>query len=438
MVSRLSWQRVTCWHAPTHNGVHPLTDLPSYVVKMQPESLSQQHVADASEGVVMSQTTLPERLASVSARRRNFHQRYAKGTSLGKGAFAEVFEAVKRSTGEVVAVKILDKRRLRFSSSGSATDIIQEAHMLAGMTHPCFLRLRDVLESKDFLFLITDKADGGELFERLYSKGAYTESRARIILWRLAAAISHMHARGVVHRDLKPENVLLLDKSDDTSVVIADFGVAKAVGAEGLQSYCGTPQYLAPEVLVAQMPGATAGYGKPADMWSVGVITYILLCGSPPFHPEALKAQKHKVQWGFPARQWAAISQEAKDLITGLLAPQPEDRLTVQQLLKHPWLEEVRDLPELAALLESPTEAPPDAPSPVDDGVAAAAGSGGEAPPLMFRQGTAGGMHDDDFDPTVSAQVSRSPAPFAAAASLGGSKRTRSDPDSPSAKKPRT
>jgi len=300
--------------------------------------------------IVPSQTTVPERLRSPAARKRNFLKRYEQLHELGSGSFATVYAVRKRGTQQIMAAKQLNKRRLAMHT-GNVQDLIQEAHMHHQVQHPCFLRLHDVLENEQFLYLIMDLAEGGELFDRLVNGTPYSEPRAQRLVWRLAAAVSHMHERGIVHRDLKPENVLLMSKTDDTSAVIADFGVAKQVGS-GLQTFVGTPQYLAPEVQAAggDAPGK---YGTPADMWSLGVIIYIIMCGFPPFDQHQYKRQGAAVTWSFQHDPWPAASAEVKQVITQLLQPQPEQRMTVDELLAHPWLASQATQPEQLALLSA-------------------------------------------------------------------------------------
>ena len=323
-------------------------------------------------------------MKSPAARKRNFLRRYEQLHELGAGSFATVYAVRKRGTTQVLAAKQLNKRRLAMTS-GNVQDLIQEAHMHAAVQHPCFLRLLDVLENDEFLYLIMDMAEGGELFDRLLKGGPYKEARARRLVWRLAAAVSHMHERGIVHRDLKPENVLLMSKQDDTSAVIADFGVAKQVGS-GLQTFVGTPQYLAPEVQAAAGSGSETGkYGTPADMWSLGVIIYIILCGFPPFDQAEYKRMGAAVRWGFVHDPWPQVSALAKDVITQLLQADPDTRMTVDGLLAHPWLaSQASDAGQLALLSAAAQEQ-------LHAAHSAAAQGTGAAMPTALQQSAASG-----------------------------------------------
>eukprot|EP00128_Syssomonas_multiformis_P016254 Colp12_sorted_trinity150504_noHs@10739 len=154
----------------------------------------------------------------------------------------------------------------------------------------------------------------------------------------MSEAVGYLHSHDIVHRDLKPENILFATQDQSSDVMVADFGLSKLVNDEHvLHTACGTPNYVAPEVLRQQ------GYGKPIDMWSIGVISYILLCGYPPFYDEndAVLFQKiMKGRFEFNAPYWNSISDSAKDLISKLLVVNPDERLTADQVLQHPWLRE--------------------------------------------------------------------------------------------------
>jgi calcium/calmodulin-dependent protein kinase I len=167
-------------------------------------------------------------------------------------------------------------------------------------------------------------------------KSFYNEKEARDVVRTVCLGMKYCHDRGIAHRDLKPENLLLTTANDDAIVKIADFGFAiKGAAKSSLQTQCGTPGYVAPEIL------NNKPYGKAVDMWSIGVITYILLGGYPPFHDENQKNLFKKIKKGefeFHEEYWGAVSSDAKDLIRGLLHVDPESRLTVDDVLGHSWV----------------------------------------------------------------------------------------------------
>ena len=190
------------------------------------------------------------------------------------------------------------------------------------------------------LLVVMECMDGGELFNRIQDHGdkPFTEKEAAAIMRQVCSAVSHMHQMNLAHRDLKPENILYKDKSSSSILKLTDFGFAKEVTSM-MQTPCYTPYYVAPEVLGPEK------YDKSCDMWSLGVIMYILLCGYPPFYSASgaaispgMKRRIRLGQYTFPTPEWGHVSQEAKDLITGLLRTDPADRLDIDRVLAHPWI----------------------------------------------------------------------------------------------------
>jgi len=208
--------------------------------------------------------------------------------------------------------------------------------ILKRVKHENIVCLKDMHETSDKLYLVMELVTGGELFDKIVEKGSYSEKEASNIVGKILSAVEYLHSNGIAHRDLKPEN-LLLKSEGDTEVMLSDFGLSKIIGEDTMmQTACGTPYYVAPEVLSA------TGYGQEVDLWSVGVITYLLLCGFPPFYGESLPEvfeQIMKAEYDFPEPYWNDISNEAKDLIKKLLVVDPKKRYSAKQALKHPWIE---------------------------------------------------------------------------------------------------
>lgn len=190
-------------------------------------------------------------------------------------------------------------------------------------------------------YLVMEVMSGGELFDRIVQKSYYNEKEARDLVKILLDAICYMHDRNIVHRDLKPENLLLQNRDNDSEIRLADFGFAKRVkGNLSLSTQCGTPGYVAPEILKGDK------YGLAVDMWSIGVITYILLGGYPPFHDDNQATLYKKIKSGdfvFHPEYWDPVSKEAKDLITRMLTVDYEKRLTAKDALNHPWIHDMSD-----------------------------------------------------------------------------------------------
>lgn len=268
--------------------------------------------------------------------KRLVEQNYEIGKDLGDGNFAVVKECVHKVTGKKYALKVIDKAK---TEGAKETKMIEnEVKTMRSLNHPNCVGLYDVYDTKSELYLVMEHVTGGDLFDRIVARGKYPEAEARVVVKAMATAINHMHEKNIIHRDLKPENLLVAtDKNGLDTIKLADFGLSMVV-TEPLNTICGTPTYVAPEIISE----APEGYGLPVDMWAIGIISYIILCGFPPF-ATANKSQKdlfRKIRSGkfsFPKPYWDDISEDAKSMISGLLMVDPETRLTAKQLLQHPW-----------------------------------------------------------------------------------------------------
>ncbi|KAJ3199539.1 hypothetical protein HK099_003118, partial [Clydaea vesicula] len=211
-----------------------------------------------------------------------------------------------------------------------------EIEVLKRINHKNIIGLKDFFETESRLYLVCDLAEGGELFEALIDKGFFNEKVAAQLVKQLLEAILYLHSKDIVHRDLKPENLLFDSKSEDANLMITDFGLSKYIEENDiLKTACGTPGYVAPEVLMK------TGYGKPVDMWSMGVITYVMLCGYMPFYGnDAAEIFKKiiKNEKEFEKEDWSEISSSARDFVEKLLVTDPKERMTCAEALNHPWL----------------------------------------------------------------------------------------------------
>ncbi|XP_041797403.1 serine/threonine-protein kinase DCLK1b isoform X4 [Chelmon rostratus] len=259
--------------------------------------------------------------------------RYKVGRTLGDGNFAVVRECVERSTGREYALKIISKDKCR----GKEHMIQSEVSILRRVKHPNIVLLIEEMDTHCELYLVMELVKGGDLFDAITSSNKYTERDASCMLFNLASAIKYLHSLNIVHRDIKPENLLVYEHHDGSkSLKLGDFGLATVVNGP-LYTVCGTPTYVAPEIV------AETGYGLKVDIWAAGVITYILLCGFPPFRgsgedQEALFEQILKALLDFPAPYWDNVSDGAKALITGMLQVEVDQRYTAVQVLDHPWV----------------------------------------------------------------------------------------------------
>ncbi|KAJ3273029.1 hypothetical protein HK104_004349 [Borealophlyctis nickersoniae] len=241
-------------------------------------------------------------------------------------------------SGQKFAVKVISKRLMQ----GREHMILNEIEVLKKVSkgHPNIVTLWDYFETPNNLYLVMDLCTGGELFDRICEKGSFYEEDAAEIVKVVVDAVAYLHDQNIVHRDIKPENLLFKNRESLSDLVIADFGLSKIMDPEkfdGLMTTCGTPGYMAPEVI------RKAGHGKPVDLWSIGVLAYFLLCGYTPFDYEA-PTQTDELQniltgtYSFSSEYWYDVSDSAKDFIRNLLIVDPHKRLTAHQALAHPWL----------------------------------------------------------------------------------------------------
>lgn len=265
---------------------------------------------------------------------------YEMFDALGSGNFAVVKKGVtkdakKKENKEIpddVAIKIIDKSKVE-----DMGDIEREIEIMRMVDHPNVIKLFEIYDEPKKMHLVMELVTGGELFDRIVAKGSYSEKDAAFTMGTLCGALDYLHAKKVVHRDLKPENILYASPADDAPIKVADFGLARIVsGKDMMKTACGTPGYVAPEIL------QNRGYDSGAvDLWSAGVILYILLCGFPPFYEEELPALFDQIlhaRYDFPSPWWDNISTDAKDLVRKLLELDPKKRYTAGQVLQHQWV----------------------------------------------------------------------------------------------------
>nr|XP_057908355.1 calcium/calmodulin-dependent protein kinase type 1D-like isoform X1 [Doryrhamphus excisus] len=248
---------------------------------------------------------------------------------LGSGAFSEVYMVREKKTGRTFAMKCVKKKQAR------DLNLENEIAVLRRIKHENVIGMEGFYESLTHFYLVMQLVSGGELFDRILDRGVYSEMDASCVIQQVLHAVSYLHQNDIVHRDLKPENILYYSPDKDSKIMISDFGLSKMVDKGIMSTACGTPGYVAPEVL-AQKP-----YSKAVDCWSIGVITYILLCGYPPFYEESetrLFSKITKAQYEFDSPFWDDISESAKDFIRNMMQKNPHMRYTTEQALRHPWI----------------------------------------------------------------------------------------------------
>ncbi|WCJ24037.1 Calcium-dependent protein kinase family protein [Euphorbia peplus] len=258
---------------------------------------------------------------------------YHINKEIGRGRFGVVFRCNSYSTGDSYAVKSIDKT-LTSGDSIDAQCLLTEPKILQLLSpHPHIIQLYNAYEDDAYLHMVVELCSGQDLHDLIITNGVLTENEARLLFIQLMKAISHCHNYGVVHRDIKPDNILLDSRN---SVKLADFGSAEVImDGEMINGVVGTPYYVAPEILAGR------GYGMKVDVWSAGVVLYVMLAGFPPFYGETAVEIFEAVSRGnlrFPLRAFHGVSPAVKDLLRRMLCKDVSKRFSADQVLMHPWM----------------------------------------------------------------------------------------------------
>ncbi|KAJ6864489.1 calcium-dependent protein kinase 32-like [Populus alba x Populus x berolinensis] len=275
---------------------------------------------------------------------KEIEQRYELGRELGRGEFGITYLCTDRETGENFACKSISKKKLR--TAVDIEDVRREVEIMKHMPrHPNLVTLKDTYEDDTAVHLVMELCEGGELFDRIVARGHYTERAAAAVTKTIVEVVQICHEYGVMHRDLKPENFLFGNKKESAPLKAIDFGLSVFFKpGERFTEIVGSPYYMAPEVL-------KRNYGPEVDVWSAGVILYILLCGVPPFWAETEQGVAQAIIRSvidFKRDPWPKVSENAKDLVRKMLDPDPKRRLTAQQVLDHPWLQNAKKAPNVS------------------------------------------------------------------------------------------
>jgi len=289
------------------------------------------HMARKQESVAL----ITDHLSDV---REKYH---IQPKELGHGHYGVVRKCQERESGQWFAIKSIRKKKV-----GKIDVLKREIEILKEVTHPNIINLHEVYEDEKYLHLVTELCTGGELFDRIIAKtqskeGHFSEHDAAEIIKEIIEAIAYCHdIKHICHRDLKPENFLFETPDEHSKIKIIDFGLSRHEDTSPthmMKTKVGTPYYVAPEVLNKE-------YDKSCDMWSIGVITYILLCGYPPFYGDndhEIFASVRAAQYDYPSPEWDDISAKAKDFIDHLLKKDPKARLTASNALDHSWFSDL-------------------------------------------------------------------------------------------------
>lgn len=305
----------------------------------QPSSFSQQNLIlntiqsnDSKNNRIQSSLSLDsyeKKLNFVPENKSNISSIYKfKEGTIGTGSFGEVRKATNLLNGSERAIKIIYKHKMK---AKELEKIMLEIYIMIQLDHPNIVKIYEYFIDEKFLYIVMEVVSGGELFDKIQEKKRFSEAEASEILFQMLSAINYLHKNNIVHRDIKPENILL----EGNSLKLIDFGCSREFFKDSkmMTKVEGTPYYIAPEVLEEH-------YNEKCDEWSIGVIMYILLSGRPPFNgpsDDEIFAKILKGKFSLSIPQFDSITNEAKDLITKLLARNFKDRISAEEALRHPW-----------------------------------------------------------------------------------------------------
>eukprot|EP00668_Euglena_longa_P012090 GGOE01014517.1.p1 GENE.GGOE01014517.1~~GGOE01014517.1.p1 ORF type:complete len:625 (+),score=224.43 GGOE01014517.1:27-1901(+) len=275
--------------------------------------------------------------SSCSEEQEGVRKYYHIGAEICRGQFGEVKKGRHRGTGKEVAIKVIKKKKFSLDPGFDNSTLLLEAQMMKKVDHVHIVKCYDVFDSPEELCIILELVKDGDLFDLIQKKKKLPEHEARQLFWQIVVALDHLHGLNIAHRDLKPENILVAitksaDGEDEYTLKLTDFGLAKQVESSYMNTVCGTPHYVAPEVVHKSQ--ATKGYTKCVDLWSIGVILYVILSGTLP------KETVTTAGLSFPAEEFRFISKNAKDLIKKLMTIDPIRRITIEGVVAHPWMQE--------------------------------------------------------------------------------------------------
>ena len=271
-----------------------------------------------------------------------FLDNYEVIKQLGKGGYRKVYEVKNKKSGEIRACKHLSKLSIK-----NLEKFQREINILINSDHPNIIRIFEIFESQRSLYIVMEECKGGEIFDRIIehiqSKQMYSEKDAAEMFRQVMSSIEYCHKNGICHRDLKPENLLYLNEGPEKNnpIRVIDFGLSQYISPDKkLSTKVGTAYYVAPEILKGE-------YTEKCDVWSAGVILYIFLSGDPPFNgasDSVIYGKIAQMKFTFPENKWNKISNDAKDLIKHMIAPEKE-RYTARQVLDHPWFKNASNEP---------------------------------------------------------------------------------------------
>jgi len=262
---------------------------------------------------------------------RNIFDHYIVGKELGSGHYGSVREVVHRASGHLFAAKSIEKSKYK-----SRELLAREISILQQTDHSGIMKLIDVCEDEHYIHIITEKYDGGELFDQILERGYFPEAECARLIYSLLGTVSYLHEKGICHRDIKPENIMFVTKEEGSAIKLIDFGLARKHDRRSqppMTNPVGSAYYMSPEVLERR-------YDLACDLWAIWVVAYILLCGCPPFNGSSDKEIFNSILHGdlrFQSKRWNGVSEDAKDFVRCMLCRDPRARLPADLAMLHPW-----------------------------------------------------------------------------------------------------
>ncbi|CAD8073842.1 unnamed protein product [Paramecium primaurelia] len=271
----------------------------------------------------------------------NFHDAFSVSKMIGKGSFAKVYSAIKKENNNQYAIKAFSKSYMSQQSKGIES-LLNEIKVMRRLNHPNIVKLHEVHETTNSIYFVLDMIQGGELLQRVRETGFLPAETMQKLAFNLISALRHMHINNLIHRDLKPENLLLKSTENNYEIVLADFGLATSLNEEPLFKRCGTPGFVAPEIL--EYVDGMDFYSDKCDVFSAGVILYLLITGNAPFtgvdQKSILKSNK-QCEVDFKDQQFKLAPIQMQDLIQSMLIKKSSFRLSSEECLKHPYFKEL-------------------------------------------------------------------------------------------------
>ncbi|PWA58567.1 Calcium-binding EF-hand [Artemisia annua] len=307
-----------------------------------PAAVAREDVKSSDHITKKDKTKVPITVLS-DVSKENIEDKYMLDRELGRGEFGVTYLCIDRNSRELLACKSISKRKLR--TTVDVEDVKREVAIMKHLPqNASVVKFREACEDENAVHLVMELCEGGELFDRIVARGHYTERAAAAVVKTIVEVVMLCHKHGVIHRDLKPENFLFANKKENSPLKAIDFGLSIFFKpGERFSEIVGSPYYMAPEVL-------KRNYGPEIDIWSAGVILYILLCGVPPFWAESEQGVAQAILRGlidFKREPWPSVSEGAKSLVRQMLEPDPKLRLTAKQVLEHSWLQNAKKAPNV-------------------------------------------------------------------------------------------